>query len=148
MTEKHSFLTDKCFPSGNADSYAALAGQYKEPHHTGDIRIKRLGGSTTAKAALFSGHEVLDGNGVSVSLWLLKNWLVVETTTIMPFQRNHSNLNSPLRINASCLKLFPQHPLYPRRQVDVTIFPRLFFELRPKFVRKSDLILVCFDLFL
>lgn len=45
---------------------------------------KRLSGSTTAKAALLSGHEVLDGNRVSVSLRLLKNWLVVETTTIMP----------------------------------------------------------------
>lgn len=86
MTEKHSSLTDKCFPSGSADSYAALAGQYKEPHHTGDIRIKRLSGSTTASAALLSGLEVLDGNRVSVSLRLLKHWLVVETTTIMPFQ--------------------------------------------------------------
>jgi len=64
VTEKHSFLTDKCFPSGSADSYVALAGQYKEPHHTGDIRIKRLSGSTTAKAALLSGHEVLDGSRV------------------------------------------------------------------------------------
>jgi len=80
VTEKHSSLTDKCFPSGSADSYAALAGQYKEPHHTGDIRIKRLSGSTTAKAALLSGHEVLDGNRVSVSLRLLKHWLIVETT--------------------------------------------------------------------
>ena len=29
VTEKHSSLTDKCFPSGSADSYAALAGKYK-----------------------------------------------------------------------------------------------------------------------
>lgn len=84
--EKHSSLTDKFFPSGSKDSYAALAGQYKEPHHTGDIRIKRLSGSTTAKAALLSGHEVLDGNRVSISLRLLKYWLVVETTALMPFQ--------------------------------------------------------------
>jgi hypothetical protein len=63
-----------------------LAGQYKEPHHTGDIRIKRLSGSTNAKAALLSGHKVLNGNRVSVSLRLLKHWLAVETITIMPFQ--------------------------------------------------------------
>lgn len=67
MTEKHSSLTGNCFSQRSANGYAALAGQYKEPHHTGDIRIMRLSGSTTAKAALFSGHEVLDGNGVSVS---------------------------------------------------------------------------------
>jgi hypothetical protein len=52
VTEKHSSLTDKCFPSGSADSYAALAGQYNEPHHIGDIRIKRLSGSTTTKQHL------------------------------------------------------------------------------------------------
>jgi hypothetical protein len=45
-----------------------------------------LSGSTTAKAALLSSRKVLDGNRVSVSLRLLKHWLVVETTTIMPFQ--------------------------------------------------------------
>lgn len=27
VTEKHSSLTDKCFPSGSKDSYTALAGQ-------------------------------------------------------------------------------------------------------------------------
>lgn len=66
----------------------------------------------------------------------------------MPLKRNNSNLNSPLRLNAPYLKLFPQYPLYPRRQVDVTILTRLFFELRPKLVRKSDLVLICFGLFL
>ncbi|MGC0912744.1 hypothetical protein [Pantoea agglomerans] len=86
MTEKYSSLMDKCFQSGSADSFAALAGQYKEPHHTDDIRIKRLSGSTIAEAALLSDNEVLHGNRVSVSLRLLKHWLVVETTTIMPFQ--------------------------------------------------------------
>lgn len=66
----------------------------------------------------------------------------------MPLKRNNSNLNSPLRLNAPYLKLFPQYPFYPLRQVDVTILTRLFFELRPKLVRKSDLILICFGLFL
>lgn len=41
MTEKHYSLPDKCFPSESADSYAVLASQYQEPHHTRYPPIKK-----------------------------------------------------------------------------------------------------------